>query len=101
MYRLPTSILVFTCAVLAQHQHEAAKPARTTLLAGMGQHHHAIETSSAEAQKFFDEGFTLMYGFNHEEAIRSFEHAISLNPKAPMPYWGIALALGPNINHRL
>lgn len=40
----------------------------------------------------------LIYGFNHDEAIRSFEKAASLDPAAAMPHWGIALALGPNIN---
>ena len=63
----------------------------------MGRHHHPIR-ASAEAQKFFDEGLTLVFGFNHEEAIRSFERAIAIDRRAAMPYWGIALALGPNIN---
>jgi hypothetical protein len=30
----------------------------------------------------------LAFGFNHEAAIRSFERAQQLDPKAPMPYWG-------------
>ena len=41
---------------------------------------------------------TLVYAFNHDEAIRSFERAAALDPQAAMPLWGIALALGPNIN---
>ncbi|MBI3667150.1 MAG: hypothetical protein HY236_13165 [Acidobacteria bacterium] len=49
-------------------------------------------------QRFFDQGLTLVFGFNHEEAIRSFQRAAELDPQAAMPYWGIALALGPNIN---
>ncbi|HXH85575.1 MAG TPA: hypothetical protein VNI35_02040, partial [Nitrospira sp.] len=44
------------------------------------------------------QGLRLVYAFNHEEAIRSFEEAARLDPNAAMPYWGIALALGPNIN---
>ena len=43
----------------------------------------------------------LMYGFNHEEAIRSFRKAAELDPTSPMPHWGIALALGPNINQEI
>jgi hypothetical protein len=38
------------------------------------------------------------YGFNHEAAIRSFERASELDPRAPMPHWGRAWALGPNYN---
>jgi tetratricopeptide (TPR) repeat protein len=68
------------------------------LLPGLGGLHHPIATSSPEAQKFFDQGLTLVYGFNHEEAVRLFQRAAELDPKAAMPLWGIALALGPNIN---
>ena len=65
---------------------------------GMGNHHHPIATSSPEAQQFFDQGFDLVFGFNHEEAVRSFTRAAELDPKAAMPHWGIAWALGPNYN---
>ena len=64
----------------------------------LGTLHHPISTSSDPAQRYFDQGLRLVYAFNHEEAIRSFEEAAKLDPSAPMPYWGIALALGPNIN---
>ncbi len=39
-----------------------------------------------------------MFGFNHDEAIRSFRKAAELDPRAPMPWWGIGLSLGSNIN---
>jgi hypothetical protein len=76
----------------------AQSPKAALLLAGMGNHHHAIATSSPEAQRFFDQGFNLVFDFNHEEAARSFQRASELDPKAAMPYWGIAWALGPNYN---
>src|SRR6266851_4297678 len=76
----------------------AAKPQTTPLRPGMGNHHHAIATASPEAQRFFDQGFDLVFGFNHEEAVRSFNRAVELDPKASMPHWGIAWALGPNYN---
>ena len=83
----------------ASHQAGHAAPAggRTTLLGNLGTYRRAI-TASAEAQPFFDEGLTLLYGFNHEEAFRSFERAATLDPKAPMPHWGMSLALGTNYN---
>jgi len=65
---------------------------------GMGNHHHPIATSSPEAQRYFDQGFDLVFGFNHEEAVRSFKRSAELDPKAAMPHWGIAWALGPNYN---
>jgi len=68
------------------------------LIPGMGNHHHAIVTTSSEAQQYFDQGFNYVFGFNHEEAVRSFRRAAELDPKAAMPHWGIAWALGPNYN---
>jgi tetratricopeptide (TPR) repeat protein len=64
----------------------------------MGSLHHPITTSNPEAQRFFDQGLTLVYAFNHDEAARSFRRAAELDPKSPMPWWGLALALGPNYN---
>ncbi len=69
-----------------------------TILPGLGNHHHPISTTNPEAQRYFDQGFALVYGFNHDEAVRAFKRAAELDPKAAMPHWGIALALGPNIN---
>ena len=77
-------------------QPSLSRPAK--LFEGMGPLHHPIHTSSPEAQKFFDQGLTLVYAFNHEEAVHSFKRAAELDPHAAMPYWGIALASGPNYN---
>ena len=68
------------------------------LFDNLGSLHHPITTTSEQAQRYFDQGLRLVYAFNHEEAVRSFEAAAHLDPQAAMPYWGIALALGPNIN---
>jgi tetratricopeptide (TPR) repeat protein len=68
------------------------------LFDNLGSLHHSITTTSEQAQRYFDQGLRFVYAFNHEEAIRSFEAAADWDPEAPMPYWGIALALGPNIN---
>jgi len=40
----------------------------------------------------------LSYGFNHDEAVRSFEEVARIDPECAMAYWGQAYALGPNIN---
>ena len=65
---------------------------------GLGNYHHPITTKSAEAQTYFDQGLTLLYAFNHDEAARYFHRAAELDPEAAMPYWGIALSIGPNYN---
>jgi tetratricopeptide (TPR) repeat protein len=66
-----------------------------------GRHHHPIRTASKEAQQYFDQGMTLLYGFNHAEAVRSFQRAAELDPKSPMPHWGVGMALGPNYNREM
>ena len=84
---------------LQQHDGHAAVPGKpATLMPGLGRLHHPIATTSPEAQRFFDQGLTLVYAFNHEEAVRAFKRAAELDAASPMPHWGIALALGPNIN---
>ena len=75
-----------------------AAAARTEPLENLGAYHRAIQSGNARAQTFFDEGLTLLYGFNHEEAFRSFERAAVHDTTSPMPHWGMALALGTNIN---
>src|SRR2546423_2898791 len=67
-------------------------------LTAIGRHHHPIATKNKSAQDYFDQGLTLIYGFNHEEAARAFQQAAKLDPASPMPLWGIALAVGPNYN---
>ncbi len=75
---------------------KSAKP--VTLLNNLGNHHHQITTSVPKAQSYFDQGLILVFGFNHGEALRSFQEAAKLDPDCAMCYWGMALSLGPNIN---
>lgn len=67
-------------------------------LTAVGRQHHEIATKSREAQDYFDQGMTFLFGFNHEEAASAFQAAAGLDPGSPMPLWGIALAVGPNYN---
>jgi tetratricopeptide (TPR) repeat protein len=90
------ALLVAGAVVCAEEAAPPEKPA--VLLPGLGHLHHTIKTRNPEAQQFFDQGLTLVYGFNHDEAIRSFRRAADLDPDAVMPLWGIGYALGPNIN---
>src|SRR5271169_6236084 len=61
------------------------------LMTGQGDIHMKITTSSAEAQKFFDQGVSQMHSFWAVEAERSFLQAAELDPTAPMPWWGVAM----------
>jgi len=68
------------------------------LIEGLGAYTMPITTSSPLAQKYFDQGLRLTYGFNHPEAVRAFEAGEKADPGCAMCAWGAALARGPNIN---
>ncbi|MBL8229509.1 MAG: hypothetical protein JNL98_13555 [Bryobacterales bacterium] len=63
------------------------------LLPGQGSEHihFPITTSDPEAQKFFTQGVAQMHSFWAVEAERSFLQAAALDPKSPMPWWGVAM----------
>jgi tetratricopeptide (TPR) repeat protein len=65
---------------------------------GLGNLHFKISTASAKAQRYFNQGLTLVYAFNHGEAGRSFKAAIALDSTCAMAWWGLAMVLGPNYN---
>ncbi|SPP64582.1 conserved exported hypothetical protein [Nitrospira lenta] len=88
----------FCLALLLSGGGAAEAADSVPLFTDLGTLRHPITTTSEQAQHYFDQGLRLVYAFNHEEAIRSFEAAARLDPTAAMAYWGIALALGPNIN---
>lgn len=95
---LMAALSLMTVSALAQHEHHPSSSKPAELLAGLSNLNHPVTTKNAEAQKFFNQGLALIYGFNHEEAKRSFERAAQLDPKMAMAYWGVALAVGPNYN---
>jgi len=68
------------------------------LLENLGNHHHQISTKNPLAQRYFNQGLILAYGFNHALAERSFQEAARLDSNCAMCYWGVAYVLGPNIN---
>ena len=90
-------VLLTGLAGCARHFGRAPADA-VPLFEDLGAHHHAIETSSPLAQRYFDQGLRLVYAFNHDEAIRAFKEAARLDPHCAMAWWGVAFALGPNYN---
>ncbi len=64
----------------------------------LGDFGRPIRVGSPLAQRYFDQGLILAYGFNHAEAARSFREATKIDPDCAMCWWGLAYVLGPNIN---
>src|SRR5437868_7063357 len=91
--------IVLTPQSLVARGKRASGPPPWRLMAGLGTVHHPVSGENQQAQKFFDQGLALIYGFDHEEARRSFQHAAELDPKLAMAWWGIALAVGTNYNY--
>jgi tetratricopeptide (TPR) repeat protein len=90
--------LVPALAIGQHHDMKMAGQPPVKLEKGLGSVHHAVTTRNREAQAFFDQGLAYVFGFNHDEAVRSFQKAAELDPKMAMAYWGIALARGSNYN---
>jgi hypothetical protein len=76
------TVMMIAAAPSAQdHPHNTAAPAAVGPMSGLGTHHHKIATTSPEAQRLFDQGLVLVYGFNHGQAIRLFQRAAALDPR--------------------
>jgi tetratricopeptide (TPR) repeat protein len=73
-------------------------PVGATLLEGLGNFKRTVATKSPEAQRWFNQGLNLTYGFNHDAAERSFLKATEADPQCAMCWWGAALVLGPHVN---
>jgi hypothetical protein len=94
---IAVSLAALALACGGEKKLEAPAGARP-FLDGLSEHHMAITAASPVVQRYFDQGLRLIYAFNHDEAIRAFEAAQKLDPECAMCFWGVAVALGPNIN---
>lgn len=105
------TIVLFAFACSACRQPDSSNPHSThvqshqtrdgrlsPMLSNLGNLHRPVSTSNPLAQRYFDQGLTLVYGFNHDEARRSFLEAARNDPSLAVAWWGVALAVGPNIN---
>lgn len=96
-------LAIFIAAALTTCQApESRKAAAVTppppLFDNFGELHRDIGSKVPAAQRYFDQGLRLAFGFNHEAAGRAFAEAARLDPDCAMCLWGQALVLGPNIN---
>jgi tetratricopeptide (TPR) repeat protein len=95
---------LLTMPVFAQDPHQghhapaSDKKELVPLYDNLGSLHYEIGSSVPLAQRYFDQGLRLTYGFNHAEAVASFQRAVELDPSCAMCHWGVAWASGPNIN---
>ncbi len=69
------------------------------LIVGLAPIHYVVSSTNPRVQSYFDQGISLLYGFEYETAYKSFRTARTLDPGCAMCAWGMAMALGPNINN--
>jgi tetratricopeptide (TPR) repeat protein len=96
--------LCFLALCCGSLQHSLAEPQSVpaqTELRKLGRYSFPVSTTSRQAQRRFDRGLTLAYGFGHYAAEQEFRKAIALDPNCAMAWWGIALVNGPHINFPL
>lgn len=91
------SVIVLLALTTPEFADETKKPA-VPLFDGLGNRSRKVETRSATAQQYFDQGLMFMFAYNHDEAVRAFRQAADLDSGCAMAYWGIALASGMNYN---
>ncbi|MBA4176313.1 MAG: hypothetical protein C0505_07100 [Leptothrix sp. (in: Bacteria)] len=100
---MAAALAVGCCAAWWRAAGAAGGPARPAspaapLLRGLDGWRFAVETRNAQVQRYADQGVLLVYGFNPEEAARSLQAAVALEPRCASAWWALAWALGPNIN---
>jgi tetratricopeptide (TPR) repeat protein len=101
---LSLSSLLVPATALADHSmgSSATTPSSSApvrMIEGLSTLHHPVTTTNQEAQQYFDQGLRLVFAFNHDEAIRSFQEAARIDRRCAMAWWGIALCNGPHINN--
>src|SRR5205807_8936074 len=65
------------------------------LRTGIGVYHEKVTTSSALAQKFYDQGVAYLHSYVWIEAARAFHQALRSDPKMAMAYVGLSYAYSP------
>lgn len=92
---LLASLLAAGCSLSSSSRSDA----EVSLHPDFGTYARTVDTDDPDAQAWFDQGIQLLYGFNHDEAIRSFQRAAEIDPDCAMAWWGVAYANGLHINN--
>ena len=101
--RLRRGVSVWVLALLWLAGQAAAMAAgaprdRAPLLEGLDGDVLVVDSANMLARRYAQQGMLLAFGFNPEEAARSFEAALAIDPACASCWWALAWALGPTIN---
>jgi tetratricopeptide (TPR) repeat protein len=96
--RVTATANISLCRTLTNDKAWYASSQKAPLLTSLKVIHYPVTTRSQQAQRYFDQGLTLAYSFNHAEAARSFFEATRIDSTCAACYWGFSYVLGPNYN---
>lgn len=97
--QMSTLLIIFSFFCITLESLSAEIPSSSLkVMAPMNVVYHPLSTTNAEAQRSFDQGLTYIYAFNYDLAFQYFQNAAKADSILAMAYWGMALALGQNIN---
>jgi tetratricopeptide (TPR) repeat protein len=95
-YTTALAVIALCTAALADEKASTldyiASLPKPAVMDGIGNSNLKITTDSDKAQRYFNQGVSLLHDFWWFEAYRSFTEAARLDPDAPMPHWGIYMA---------
>lgn len=86
-----TAVLVLLAGFAAGRGQAEEYSPQAPLLKGLGMHQHRVSTREPWAQRFFDQGLVLAYGFNHAEAV--YREDLRQYPANGWSLWGLYQAL--------
>lgn len=93
-------LAVFSTLLAACASIEDTPPARSIEpMPGLGISTFKVTARDEQARVWFAQGLLLAYAFEHREAARVFRAALARDPSCAMCAWGVAYALGPNVNN--
>jgi hypothetical protein len=95
---IPALLLAAPPSELCLSDARGLKVADARLFEGTGTYRAPPVSTDAQAQRYFEQGMVFGWGFNFPEATRSFRAAAMRDPGCALCRWGIAWAVGPNIN---
>ena len=103
---LPLLLLLAPACQVAPRAHPQLDPAevatevatRALDLAPIARCGRAVTGASPEAQRWFDQGLSYYFGFNHDQAAACFARATLASPGCAMAWWGLAQAYSLDLN---
>ncbi len=98
MKQILLSFVYLAAVSLAQHASPNPGKIVPRIWPGYGDLRFEVSSNSLEAKQWANQGLRLVYAFNHPEAAVSFRKATEVDPNCAMCWWGLAFALGNNIN---